>query len=311
MGGNCMDVKVGFTQSAKYTCLEDLQQVSNFSSINGVNLDYCGKEKCEPSYQFGPYVRKNYVIHIILEGKGAYKVGDKKFELSKGQAFLIYPKVETVYKADDEEPWFYTWIGFHGYRCEEFLRSMGFSPESPIVTLDNCENIEKCMNAMIDAKELTLMNELIRMSNLLNVFTLFMENNKSMRESRKDYPNTVYVKYAVDYIRTHIKEKIKIDDIAKTIGISRSYLAGSFKKELGMSPQEYMINLRLEQAASMLRKTSKPIHEIASDVGYDDSMAFSKSFKQKFDMSPKAFRETKVELLNVNEKGGYTINKNL
>jgi AraC-like DNA-binding protein len=149
------------------------------------------------------------------------------------------------------------------------------------------------------------------MSSLLEIFAVFLENNKIDKVEKRDYPSSVYVKYAVDYMMSHRKEKIKIDEIAKTIGISRGYLAGSFKKELGISPQEYLINFRLEYAASLIRKTLYPIGDIAAEVGYNDSMAFSKAFKQKFKMSPTAFREAKVEMINYNEKGGYDINKNL
>jgi AraC-like DNA-binding protein len=306
-----MNAKVGFTQSAKYTCLEDLNNFNEFSSASGLSLDYCGKEQCEPFYQFGPFVRKNYVIHIIKEGKGSYQVGDKVFELSKGQAFIIYPQIETVYRADGDDPWYYSWIGFHGYRCDEFLKKMGFSEENPVVTLENLQAVLSYLDDMIAAKELTLKDELIRMSKLLEIFAVFMDNNKVEAESPRDYPSTVYVQYAVDYILSHRKEKIKIDDIAKTIGISRSYLAGSFKKEMGISPQEYLINFRMEHAAGLLKQTTSSIQEVASEVGYDDSMAFSKVFKQKYGMSPKTFRESKAELLNLDEKGGYDINQNL
>jgi AraC-like DNA-binding protein len=306
-----MNSKVGFTQSARYTCLEDLNNINEFSSANGLNLDYCGREQCEPSYQFGPFIRKNYVIHVVSDGKGTYKVGDKEYKVSKGQAFLIYPKTETIYWADDEDPWYYSWIGFHGFRCEEYLKNMGFSLENPVITLEDPERLMGYFDKIIATKELTLRDELIRMSNLLEIFALLLENNKTPNEEKRDYPSSVYVKYAVDYMMTHRKEKIKIDDIAKTIGISRGYLTGSFKKELGVSPQEYLINFRLEYAASLLRKTPNPIGDIATEVGYSDSMAFSKAFKQKFKMSPTAFREAKVEMINYDEKGGYDINKNL
>jgi AraC-like DNA-binding protein len=310
-GVNCMNTKVGFTQSARYTCLEDLNNINEFSSANGLNLDYCGCEQCEPSYQFGPFIRKNYVIHVVNDGKGTYKVGDKEYKVMKGQAFLIYPKIETIYKADELEPWYYSWIGFHGYRCEEYLKNMGFTPENPVITLEHPEKLKVFFDKMINTKELTLRDELIRMSSLLEIFAVFLENNKIDKVEKRDYPSSVYVKYAVDYMMSHRKEKIKIDEIAKTIGISRGYLAGSFKKELGISPQEYLINFRLEYAASLIRKTLNPIGDIAAEVGYNDSMAFSKAFKQKFKMSPTAFREAKVEMINYNEKGGYDINKNL
>ena len=90
--------------------------------------------------------------------------------------------------------------------------------------------------------------------------------------------------------------KIKIDDIADFIGISRSHLTGSFKKEMGVSPQEYLINFRLEKAASLLRSSKEQINIIAYQCGYEDSLSFSKAFKQKFGMSPKSFRNLEVEL---------------
>jgi AraC-like DNA-binding protein len=306
-----MDNKVGFTQSARYTCLEGLNCVNQFSTANGLNLDYCGKEQCEPLYQFGPFTRKNYVIHIIKEGKGKYQVGDKVYELTKGQAFLIYPNVETTYIADGEEPWCYTWIGFHGYRCDEYLKGMGFSPDNLIVTLDEPEKVIEYMDNMIEAKELTLRDELIRMSSLMEIFAYFIDNNKEKNEVERDYPSSVYVKYAVDYMISHRREKIKIDEIARTIGISRGYLAGSFKKEMGVSPQEYLINFRMDYAASLLKKTSNPICDISAEVGYNDAMAFSKAFKQKFGMSPTAYRDSTVERVNCDEKGEFDINKDL
>lgn len=306
-----MNTKVGFTQSARYTCLEDLDNINEFSTANGLNLDYCGREQCEPSYQFGPFVRKNYVIHVVNDGKGIYRVGDNEYEVKKGQAFLIYPKLETVYCADEADPWCYSWIGFHGFRCDEYLRSMGFSLENPVITLDEPQKLDKYFDKLISTNELTLHDELVRMSNLLEIFAVFLENNKAQSNTEKDYPSSVYVKYAVDYMVSHRKEKIKIDDIAKTIGISRGYLTGSFKKELGVSPQEYLINFRMEYAASLIRKTSSPIGDIAAEVGYNDAMAFSKVFKQKFHMSPTSFRMAKVEMINFDEKGGYDINQNL
>jgi AraC-like DNA-binding protein len=188
---------------------------------------------------------------------------------------------------------------------------MGFSLENPVITLDEPQKLDKYFDKLISTNELTLHDELVRMSNLLEIFAVFLENNKAQNNTEKDYPSSVYVKYAVDYMVSHRKEKIKIDDIAKTIGISRGYLTGSFKKELGVSPQEYLINFRMEYAASLIRKTSSPIGDIAAEVGYNDAMAFSKVFKQKFHMSPTSFRMAKVEMINFDEKGGYDINQNL
>ena len=80
-------------------------------------------------------------------------------------------------------------------------------------------------------------------------------------------------------------EKIKIDALASQIGITRNYLTKSFQKELGVSPQEFLINIRMERAAELLTSTSLPVNEVAAKVGYSDALAFSKKFKEEYNLS--------------------------
>ena len=113
----------------------------------------------------------------------------------------------------------------------------------------------------------------------------------------------------MDYIAYHYREKIKINELAGYIGVNRSYLTSSFKKSIGCSPQEYLVNLRMEKAREMLRNTGMQINAIAASVGYHDQLAFSKIFKQHYGVSPKAYREMGEELRLVSEKGAYTSKK--
>lgn len=301
-----MKREVGFTECASYTCLEDLQQATNFARTSGISLEYCGHEQCEAGFQFGPYVRENYVIHVIMEGKGIYCIGDKEYKLRKGNAFLIYPGENTWYRADEKEPWNYMWIGFYGYRCEEYLKHMGFSKENPVVEIREADKVKEYILHMLQARSLTVEDELIRMSGLLQILAIFIKENRiSGKKQIQDYPTAVYIKYAIHYIHLHYKEKIKIDHIADIIGISRSYLTRIFTKELNVSPQEYLIQLRLEYAANMLKETIEPINSIALQCGYADSLSFSKAFKRRYGMSPKEYRVSEVELVNIGKKGGY------
>lgn len=298
-----MERQVRFTQSAKYTCLDDLEQDNEFNITSAISLDYCGIEQCENSHKFGPFIRKSFLIHIVYEGKGTYTIGEKVFYLEKGQAFLIYPEEETVYEADCENPWCYVWVGFHGYRSEEFIDKMGFTKENPVISLKHIDEEKECIMNMLKATRLTSIDELRRISELFELFALMMEGNENYAGKEKhDYPSVTYVKYAMDYMRAHIKEKIKIDELADAIGISRSHLTGSFKKELKLSPQEYLIYLRMENAAYMLKNSAEPIQNIAAECGYEDSLSFSKIFKQKYNMSPKAYRDSQVELIHLDKK---------
>ena len=297
---------VGYTENANYKCLEDLQQMQYMGILNPLNLDYCGKEQCDPSYKFGPYIRENYVLHIVVKGSGKYCVGGNTYQIREKQAFLIYPHQETYYQADEEDPWEYIWIGFHGYQSDSIVTHMGFSVKTPVVKLDKVDHLIREMDALLDAKQLTYVNELKRTSYMYAVFALLVEENiKQQNNKHKDYPDMVYVRMAVDMIVQSYNKKLKISDIANAIGISRSYLTNSFKKELKMSPQTFLIQFRLEKAAQLLRDTSEPINNIAIDVGYPDSLSFSKAFKQQYKMSPSAYRQNSPELLTYEQKGDY------
>ena len=82
-------------------------------------------------------------------------------------------------------------------------------------------------------------------------FATLMEDYKKIVPAivnQHSYPGSVYVKHAMDYIAHHYREKIKISELADYIGVNRSYLTSSFKKAIGCSPQEYLVNLRMEKA---------------------------------------------------------------
>lgn len=306
--GHIMIRKVGLTDSVGFTCLEDLQLSNSYMSGTAISLDYCGREDCIKGWKFGPYVRESFVIHIVKKGRGSFSLGGKKYDLVPGQAFIIRPGEETTYKADDEDPWSYMWVGFHGYRSEDFIEAMGYSKDMPIIKIKQMEQCTICIDKMLSYSQITRINEVKRQSALMYLFAIIMEDNADVARNtdNNEYPSKIYVKAAVDFITEKYMNKIKIDDIADFIGISRSHLTGSFKKEMGISPQEYLINFRLEKAASLLRSTKEQINIIAYQCGYEDSLSFSKAFKQKYGMSPKSFRSLEVEVEKFDSKGEHT-----
>jgi AraC family transcriptional regulator of arabinose operon len=86
---------------------------------------------------------------------------------------------------------------------------------------------------------------------------------------------------------------VKISDVAKYVGLNRSYLTNIFKEKTGVSPQEYLIQCKLQMADKLLSETDNPIQEISRQVGYDNPLTFSKTFKKYYGNSPRAYREKK------------------
>lgn len=86
--------------------------------------------------------------------------------------------------------------------------------------------------------------------------------------------------------------KITVNDISKYIGLNRSYFGSIFKKHTSMSPQEFLIKLRLEKAEELMENPKLNISDIARSVGYEDAMLFSKIFKKHYGASPTEYRKT-------------------
>ena len=96
--------------------------------------------------------------------------------------------------------------------------------------------------------------------------------------------------YAANYIQANFATA-KIGDVARYVGVHRSYLTNIFKKKLGVSPQEYLLHARMKRARMLLMDSNLPIQEISHAVGYDNPLTFSKVFKCFYSISPKLYRQ--------------------
>lgn len=83
----------------------------------------------------------------------------------------------------------------------------------------------------------------------------------------------------LDHIHRHSSEKLTNSDLADVAGFDRFYFARLFRKNFGVSPQEYIFNYRLIKAENLIRK-SIPIKNVAELVGFQDEKAFSRAFKK-------------------------------
>ena len=92
------------------------------------------------------------------------------------------------------------------------------------------------------------------------------------------------------YLDMNYAEKLKLQDVAKTFGIHPNYFTRVFHERFGISPKNYLTNLKLKKACRLLTTTELSVAVIASSLGFEDQLAFSKSFKKAFSISPSEYR---------------------
>lgn len=100
-----------------------------------------------------------------------------------------------------------------------------------------------------------------------------------------------YVEQCRDYVRKHYREKIYLNEIADTLGVSSSYLSRLFSRETGERMQDYIIRVRIERAANLLTYSDESLSKIAEYVNFPSQSYFGKVFREQMQMSPRKYRE--------------------
>jgi AraC family transcriptional activator of pobA len=94
----------------------------------------------------------------------------------------------------------------------------------------------------------------------------------------------------LDYIKTYIEQyynsKINFKELSALSGYSFDYFRHIFKQKFGVSPQEYMIDIRIQNAKRLLETSNLSCTEIAYRCGFSNSAQMSTMFKEKFGVSP-------------------------
>ena len=120
---------------------------------------------------------------------------------------------------------------------------------------------------------------------ILENFFYSVKNTPAAPEQDSD------VAYVVQYMTEHISEKIKIEALAEELHISHVGLLWKFKRTMGCTPSDFLIQLRMRHAKHLLMQGKKRINEIALLCGYNNAYYFSNAFKKVYNIPPSKYRE--------------------
>lgn len=255
---------------------------------------HCGDEACQPLQHFGPAVRPNYLIHVILSGKGVFQAGGERVSLRAGDGFLIRPNEQVFYQADEENPWRHIWIGFDGARCAEYLATIGLRDGQQIFRAPNGEALREIIQEMLRHNTASTENDFLLQGLLCGFFACLAQSlTLPLSAVSKSDREHFYVRRAVEFVHYNYANHITVSDMANYVSLNRSYLFTLFQRVLHISPQAFLTTFRLTRAKEQLTLTDATVAAIAQSVGYRDPLVFSKAFKQMTSLTPVQYRKQK------------------
>lgn len=242
--------------------------------LQDLNVDLFGMQECSSDNHWGWGVRGQYLIHFVISGKGTFKNVLGNYTLEKGMGFIFSPGDKVTYSSDPDDPWVYIWLGFSGKSVPDFLHRCEFSTENPIFYFDESFDI---VNYFAYAENLEHGREFYILSVLYHFFSIYAK--PSSRAVSK-------VDLAKNYIIKNYANDITVQKVANYIFTERKYFCRIFKEKTGLSPQQYIQNIRLTHSHELLVFKNVSVSDVATSVGYKNVSSFSKAFKRKYGVSP-------------------------
>lgn len=105
--------------------------------------------------------------------------------------------------------------------------------------------------------------------------------------------NDPRIKASLLYMEQNLDAKLRVEQIARHVGISRRQLERLFHDKTGVSPGAALDRIRMTKAMFLVERTSRPLIEIALDVGFENSSHFGRKFRKSFGTTPIRFREAR------------------
>lgn len=249
-------------------------------SWDGLYINQCGWRTCLPLGGWGPAVRNHYLLHFVLSGEGDFWVGNAHYHLHAGQGFLIRPNVICTYKADAATPWSYLWLGFSGPEAANLLLSRGLGEHTPVfdcpIDPKTADDLRAVMGGFHIRPGQTLANT--------GYLYLFLS---LIRPAAKADPSLErYIQKALEYISLNYSYDLSVTQIAEHLSLNRSYFYKIFKSEVGLSPQAFLRDYRLDRARSLLRQGGIGVTEAAVSCGFKDITHFSAAYRKRFSVTP-------------------------
>ena len=236
-------------------------------------------------------VLKEYQLVYIASGSGVFEAKQVgKVNVEPGSVFLLFPDIWHTYNPVFEQGWEEFWVGFDGPYAEYLMKQECFNPDKPLIHMGfNTE----FMNIFVKLIE-TLKLERDAFSQIASCLTVQLLGLVYASALLKEKPQN-RKENIINNIRFKIHdqafENISLEDLAAQHNLSYVWFRKAFKEVTGISPGQYLLNLKLEKACEMLKDSDKSIADIAFETGFISDFHFSKMFKKKMKVAPSHFRK--------------------
>lgn len=237
-----------------------------------------------------PHVHPDLEILYILEGSLVLGVGQRLYEMHKGDVALVFPHVIHHYQIFSRErnriiSLLASPALFGGY--QDTLAKL--CPDDPVIPADKVhQDIPYALRALIDdpadaeVHTVNLCFIQLMLARALPLYTLIDKDSVGSED---------IIYRTVAYIAEHYRENLSLESIGKALGYSPFQVSRVFSGTFHMNFKQFINDMRLHYAVGMMQYTGDSLTDICFDAGFESQRTFNRVFKEHFRMPPREYRK--------------------
>lgn len=245
------------------------------------------------SGHFPPHIHRSIECVHITHGSLELGIGQEFYHMEQGDFAIVFPDVIHHYQVFDPKGCTCTYLLASPMLGGDFIESLQkYCPENPVIPCKDLHpDVPYILNRLLseDAKkEAEKFGSTIHLAFIQIILARCLPSYKLIEKGTIDSDDLVY--QTVSYLARNFTEKITLTSMAKALGISPYVLSRVFSGTFHMNFNQYLNDLRLNYACTMLIHTNHSITDIYLNAGFESQRTFNRVFKERFHMSPREYR---------------------
>jgi AraC-like DNA-binding protein len=239
-------------------------------------------------------VRENYPQFLLLHtlnGEGRLFYDYREYTLSGNTVAIILCEKNHRYENISDQ-WEFNWFHFSGSAAHEYCSLFNNGDKLNIQELRPGEPEAKLIADIITQdNRIDFIKDLNTSGKITSLMTMLVTRKLHIR--RENRPNAAgIVDNAIGFMMENLTSDISIGSLAGKVNLSKYHFCRMFRNQTGITPYEYLINLRVGRAKQCLRTTNAVLDEVAEQSGFPNSKNLIYNFRRLTGMTPGAYRRS-------------------
>ena len=238
-------------------------------------------------------VLSEYQMVYITRGKGVFESKSSgRIHISEGQVFILFPGEWHRYRPLKNTGWDENWIGFDGEYARHVM-SRFFTPAEPALRVGYDEELLRLIRSTAELMQTVPTGyQQMMASHVIEALARIRALAMRTRTARGSHEKTI--QQARILFMEQADREIKLDKMARSLGMSYTRFRAAFRIHTGFSPRQYHLQIRMNKAKALLNESDLTIGEISERLGFSSIYYFSRLFRRKIGHSPNAWRRRHI-----------------